>query len=72
MKLTDQQIELAAKIRKIVSLAGMPGMDEVAIKLNCGPTFTEVAHARRWAQAFELAQEGGSAFELAAKLHNMR
>lgn len=66
--MTKEQIELAAKIVKIVSLAGHPGMDTVAIKLNCGPTYAEIERAKYWAKAFELAQRGGAPFDLAVEL----
>jgi hypothetical protein len=67
--MTDKEIELAAKIVKIVSLASNPMMDEVAVKLNAGPTYNEIRKARYWAKAFELAERGGDAFELAAELN---
>lgn len=72
MKLNPDQIKLAAKIHKIIRLASQPGMDRVAIKLNAGPTYMEVEHARKWARAFELAEEGGNAFELAERLQSER
>lgn len=65
----EPKIELAAKLVKILHLAGSPGMDSVAVKLNCGPTHDELRRARMWAKAFELAERGGKPFDLAAELH---
>jgi hypothetical protein len=67
--MTEEHIERAGRILKIIRLAGMPGMDTVAIKLNCGLTYDELQVARRWARAFELAQHEGSVFEHAETLH---
>lgn len=67
--MTEDQIKLAGKLMKIVHLASLPGMDEVAIKLNCGLTYDEEERAKTWARAFELAERGGNAFALAAELH---
>ena len=66
--MTEEQIEKAGKMLKIVSLASNPMMDNVAIKLNCGLTWREKESARRWAKAFELAQTDESVFDCAAKL----
>jgi len=71
-KYTPEQIERAGRMFKVISLAGMPGMDEVAIKLNCGLTYDEGQRAKRWAKAFELAERGGKLFDLAAELHKAR
>ena len=70
MKITADQIELAATMMKILHLVQLPGMDEIAIKLNCGATYDELQRAKRWARAFELASEGGNAFELAKRLRD--
>ena len=67
--MTDEQKILAGRIIKVVQLCGEPGMDEIAVKLNCGLTYDEQQHARRWAFAFELAQKGGKLFDLAAELN---
>jgi hypothetical protein len=70
VKIEDNTIERAAKIVKIIYLASLPGMDEVAIKLNCGATYDEIRNAKRWARAFELASDAEeSTFVLAEKLH---
>jgi hypothetical protein len=68
IKLTNEQIEKAAEMMKIISLAGQPGMDEIAIKLNCGPTYNEKEYAKRWARAFELATADGTPWESAIAL----
>ena len=65
--MTDEELELAGRIRKVVRLAAMPGMDEVAIKLNSGLTWEEMLDARCWALAFELAQRGGGLYQLASE-----
>lgn len=67
--MTDEEIKKAAKIVKILYLAGLPGMDEVAVKLNSNPTYAEVLEARKWAIAFELAKRQDTAYALAAILH---
>lgn len=69
--MTDAQIERAAKLMKIYHLAGMTGMDAVAIKLNSNPTYDEQRLAKRWAKAFELAQRDGDVFALAEELSNV-
>jgi hypothetical protein len=70
--MTKEQIELAGRIRKVVKLAASPGMDPVAIKLNCRLTYNEECEARNWAKAFELAQKGGELFVLAEEyLHEV-
>lgn len=58
--------ERAAMIRKIVRLAKTPGMDEVAVKLNCEPTHDEIQEAKGWAKALELAAKDDPIFNLAA------
>lgn len=70
--MTDDQIELAGRIVKVVELASSPGMDEIAIKLNCDLTWNDRQEAKYWAKAFELAQKGGKLFELAAELRKAR
>jgi hypothetical protein len=66
----DTLITRAAKLVKIVRLAGEPGHDEVSIRLNCEPNWQEVRIAKMWATAFELAKDEGKAtFDLALKLH---
>lgn len=72
MSIDQRTIERAATIMKIIHLSGLPGMDEVAVKLNCGPTYDELEHAKRWARAFELAATDGKLGELAHKLHTER
>ena len=67
--MTEEHIERAGIILKIIKLAEMPGMDTVAVKLNCGLTYDELQIARRWARAFELAQQEGSVFKHAETLH---
>ncbi len=54
---------------KILYLAGEPGMDSVAVKLNCGLTWDEQRAAEKWFRAFELARTDGKLFDLAAELH---
>jgi hypothetical protein len=66
--MTKEQINLAGRMIKVLQLAGQPGMDEVAIKLNCGLTYDEQKRAEMWAKAFEIAQKGGKLFDLAAEL----
>lgn len=65
--MTDSQIERAAKLMKIVHLANS-GLDAVAIKLNCSPTYEERRQASRWATAFKLAQREGDILALASEL----
>lgn len=48
----------AATALKIIHLARIPGMDLVAIQLNCEPDHDEVVTALRWIHAIELAQDG--------------
>jgi len=62
--MTKEQIELAARIRKVIHLTSIPGMDDVAVKLNSGLTWDEKETAKRWALAFELAEKGGNLYEL--------
>jgi len=59
----------AATAMKIIHLARLPGMDIVAIKLNCNPTHEEVETALRWQFALEMAtDEGLTAVDLARKI----
>ena len=60
----EQIIYRAAKMVKIIRLAGTPGMDIVAIRLNCEPTYDELQIARSWAKGFEIAAQDGSVFDL--------
>lgn len=63
-------VHRAGQLIKILYLAGQPGMDSVAVKLNCGLTWDEERGAEKWALAFELAkQPGRSLFDLAAELN---
>jgi hypothetical protein len=60
----------AGQIIKILYLANQPGMDEVAIKLNCGLTWDEKRAAEKWAIAFQLARlSDRKIFDLAADLY---
>jgi len=70
--MTKDQIHRAGQLIKILTLAGSPGMDRVAIKLNSGLTYPEQEQAELWAKAFELAQKRGDLFDLAAELHKSR
>jgi hypothetical protein len=68
--MTDDELQLAGRIRKVVRLAALPGMDEVAVKLNSSRlTWGEMAEVKEWALAFELAQRGGSVYALAHEYH---
>ena len=69
--MTRDQVELAGRLVKILRLAGHPGMDAVAIKLNSRLTYDEEKTAKIWAKAFELAQRLGETtlFALATELH---
>jgi hypothetical protein len=55
IEFTDEQIYRAASAMKAIRLAGSPGMDGVAIKLNMGATREELEYARMWALALGLA-----------------
>jgi hypothetical protein len=68
-RMTHDQIERAGRLIKILHLVGQPGMDEVAVKLNCGLTYSEMNQAKLWARAFQLAQTEGGLFEQAARLN---
>lgn len=73
MSMPDRQtIERAATIMKIIKLAGTPGMDSVAIKLNCGPTYQELEAAKMWARAFDLARGPGNLADLAHRVYAER
>lgn len=68
--MTDKQIERAGQLIKIMHLASLPGMDTVAVKLNCGLTWDEKAQAKMWAKAFEFAQRDDNLFDLAVEFHD--
>jgi hypothetical protein len=58
------------QIIKILRLAGSPGMDHVAIKLNCGLTWDEQKISEKWFMAFKLAaMSDRKLFDLAADLY---
>lgn len=68
--MTDVHI-IAGKMLKVLRLARMPGMDEIAIKLNCELTYDEEKEARLWSHAFEVAKKArpdDKLFDLTAKL----
>jgi hypothetical protein len=73
MELTQDEkkaAERGGQLIKILSLAGSPGMDEVAIKLNCGLTWDERERAERWFKAFKLgAISDRKLFDLASELY---
>lgn len=63
----------AATMLKMIRLANMPGMDGVAIKLNCEPTYDEIREAERWQRALELAaDENKPLMDLAIELAGER
>lgn len=71
--MTDDEKEIAhrgGQLIKILHLAKLPGMDDVAIKLNCGLTYDEQRAAEKWFRAFKLARTGADRklFHLAAEL----
>lgn len=76
MNLSEEDRKLAERggqLIKILHLAGLPGMDSVAVKLNCGLTWDEREAAERWFAAFKLAEnKEGKLFDLAAELYKMR
>jgi hypothetical protein len=72
MRLTEEEKKAAHKggqLIKIIYLAGLPGMDSVAVKLNCGLTYDEQRSAERWFHAFKLGATDGKLFDLAAELN---
>lgn len=68
MNITREQIERAAELLKILRLVNTPGMDMLAVRLNCAPTHDEIVQAVSWARAFEIASEPGDSFEQAVVL----
>lgn len=53
-KLTRQAaIEKAAKVYKLAILRKTPGMDDVALALNCEPTYQELKVAEAWYHIFD-------------------
>jgi hypothetical protein len=70
MKFSRQEIECVAKAMKVLRLADMPGMDAVAVRLNCEPAYAELKEAERWAVAFEHAQQLRP-FDLAARVREV-
>lgn len=72
MRLTDKEKKAAhrgGQLIKILHLAGLPGMDSVAVKLNCGLTWDEERSAERWYNAFKLGATDGKLFDMAAELN---
>lgn len=54
---TSKQVAtIAAKVIKTAKLRAMPGMDEIAVRLNSEPTYSEVSEAIAWQMAFQLAE----------------
>lgn len=68
--MTQDQIIKAGQMMKVVRLAKLPGMDSVAVKLNCGLTYDEELYAKKWAKAFDLATSNKPLFELATELYS--
>ena len=69
--ITKEQANRAAKMIKVLKLAAMPGMDEIAIKLNCGLTYDQAKEALLWSLAFDVAAiEDLPLFEAAAELRS--
>jgi hypothetical protein len=68
--MTEEQAERAGRMMKVLKLANMPGMDAVAVKLNCGLTWSEKEEAIVWGKAFEIAEkpDGKDIFTLANEL----
>ena len=60
----------AARMIKVLNLVVMPGVDEVAVKLNCHLTYNEEREAEMWERALALASEHGDEglFKCAARL----
>jgi hypothetical protein len=56
MLISTETSRRAGQMMKVIALARTPGMDSVAVRLNMGLTEAELAEARRWAKAFELAE----------------
>jgi hypothetical protein len=68
----DSIVEKAATMMKIIHLTRLPGMDEVAIKLNCRPTEAEKQVALEWARAFRLATTDKTPWQCAVELVSLR
>jgi hypothetical protein len=70
--LTTDELNTAhrgGQLIKILYLSNQPGMDEIAIKLNCGLTYDEERAAEKWFRAFALARDAERRlFEMAAEL----
>lgn len=66
--MNEDHARRAATAMKVIHLARLPGMDLVAIKLNCEPTHPEVRTALRWQRALELAATDMSAVDIARAL----
>jgi hypothetical protein len=66
---STEQVEKAARLIKIIKLSTTPGMDAIAVKLSCEPTYNELQVAEQWARAFEIAAQEGPDFELANRLY---
>ena len=71
MKIEKKDIERAARALKVLRVVGEPGMDEIAIKLHCSSlTYDEERTARRWAEAFRIAESEPdlTIFDIAARV----
>lgn len=72
----NRRAQLAGGMLKVLRLARMPGMDAIAVKLNCGLTWEEEKEAEAYDAAFVLADaallkpehDRPSIFELATEL----
>jgi hypothetical protein len=73
MNISDDDVKIAhrgGQLIKILHLAGLPGMDEVAVKLNCGLTWDEQRTAEKWFIAFQIARlTDQNIFEMASELN---
>lgn len=70
IEFTEQQIVTAATALKVIRLVNA-GLDTVAVKLNCGPTFDEIETMRRCALALGYATFMRP-FDVAAELEKRR
>jgi hypothetical protein len=68
MAVSENEALAAAKALKILNLCNSPGMDAVAVKLNCGLNYHEHQAALRWMEALNMAIDGGNAWEIAEAL----
>ncbi len=69
----DALPERAAEIVKMVKLASMPEMDEVAIMLNRKPTYDEINQMAFYHKALQLAAEISKPIsDLAVELNDFR